>query len=415
MRKYRTKSGTVEEKLPGVNATVNPSEKAQIAMAGGADTLKDVQTILGQEGKRNNLKGQGAKHLVSFYTGEGPDSYGDDMGAEDSPSGPSGDDSFGDDPGFDPSMGGQFRAGGSGSPFSTGVGGGGGGPSGGTASPLYDPPPDPAKEKPSPTLYDWQREESGIKAYQRDIQSILLDPDRDRTIPTDEESKKARKSSLEKANAARTRTEVLQDMRKHGLPENLKGLVAPDFMGPPTLNQAKNIERRQEERGVKGLDWAKDKLDEFTLPGIEKSIVYNRRKSGNYGVETDPSGFYVGLGLGVISAAAPFLAPSLAPAAKTVEMANTIYMGGKMLTAPPGYPSSDPNRSNYQRDTLDSSTTPPPGPDLYNPDDPVGEAQEKQKKRPPNPTKHVTLAVAEKKEARSLRDTMRMRGGWRLA
>ena len=66
MKKYRTKSGMVEEKLPGVNATVSPSEKTQIAMAGGANTLKDVQTILGQEGKRNNLKGQGAKHFVSF-------------------------------------------------------------------------------------------------------------------------------------------------------------------------------------------------------------------------------------------------------------------------------------------------------------------------------------------------------------
>jgi hypothetical protein len=71
MRKYRTNAGTVEEKLPGVNATVNPSEKVQIAMAGGADTLKDVQTILGQEGKRNFLKNQGAKHIVSFYMGEG--------------------------------------------------------------------------------------------------------------------------------------------------------------------------------------------------------------------------------------------------------------------------------------------------------------------------------------------------------
>jgi hypothetical protein len=78
MKKYRTKSGKVEEKLQGVNATVNPSEKAQIAMAGGADTLKDVQTILGQEGKRNNLKGQGAKHLVSFAFSEGPDDYGYD-------------------------------------------------------------------------------------------------------------------------------------------------------------------------------------------------------------------------------------------------------------------------------------------------------------------------------------------------
>jgi len=71
MRKYRTKSGKVEEKLPGIDATVSKSEKVQIAIAGGADTLKDVQTILGQEGKRNNLKGQGAKHLVSFYMGEG--------------------------------------------------------------------------------------------------------------------------------------------------------------------------------------------------------------------------------------------------------------------------------------------------------------------------------------------------------
>jgi hypothetical protein len=67
-KKYRTKSGKVEEKLPGINATVSPSEKVQIAMAGGADTLKDVQDILGQQGKRNNLKGQGAKHLVSFFT-----------------------------------------------------------------------------------------------------------------------------------------------------------------------------------------------------------------------------------------------------------------------------------------------------------------------------------------------------------
>jgi hypothetical protein len=85
MKKYRTKSGTVEEKLPGVNATVNPSEKTQIAMAGGANTLKDVQTILGQEGKRNNLKGQGAKHLVSFYMGYGGgdvDSGESDIGGE---------------------------------------------------------------------------------------------------------------------------------------------------------------------------------------------------------------------------------------------------------------------------------------------------------------------------------------------
>jgi hypothetical protein len=83
MKKYRTKSGMVEEKLPGVNATVNPSEKTQIAMAGGANTLKDVQTILGQEGKRNNLKGQGAKHLVSFGHGDDDDTIGQQVGPAD--------------------------------------------------------------------------------------------------------------------------------------------------------------------------------------------------------------------------------------------------------------------------------------------------------------------------------------------
>jgi len=75
MKKYRTKSGKVEEKLPGVNATVSKSEKVQIAMAGGANTISDVQAILGTPGKKNNLKGQGAKHLVSFQFAEGPDEY----------------------------------------------------------------------------------------------------------------------------------------------------------------------------------------------------------------------------------------------------------------------------------------------------------------------------------------------------
>jgi len=80
MKKYRTKSGKVEEKLPGINATVSPSEKVQIAMAGGANTLGDVQTILGISGKKNNLKGQGAKHLVSFNGDEG---FGGDYGGYD--------------------------------------------------------------------------------------------------------------------------------------------------------------------------------------------------------------------------------------------------------------------------------------------------------------------------------------------
>jgi hypothetical protein len=95
MKKYRTKSGTVEEKLPGVNATVNPSEKTQIAMAGGANTLKDVQTILGQEGKRNNLKGQGAKHLVSFYNGPDDPGPAGGLGGQDDPDDPTDDNTFG--------------------------------------------------------------------------------------------------------------------------------------------------------------------------------------------------------------------------------------------------------------------------------------------------------------------------------
>jgi hypothetical protein len=116
MKKYRTKSGTVEEKLPGVNATVNPSEKTQIAMAGGANTLKDVQTILGQEGKRNNLKGQGAKHLVSFF---------DDTGGYEGM----------DDPAGTPGVGGF------GSPSSASTGGGVAGGMGGQDDP--DPPTGP--------------------------------------------------------------------------------------------------------------------------------------------------------------------------------------------------------------------------------------------------------------------------------
>jgi len=82
MKKYRTKSGKVEEKLPGVNATVSKSEKAQIAMAGGADTIADVQAILGTPGKKNNLKGQGAKHLMSFQWGD--ESWGAPGGEEES-------------------------------------------------------------------------------------------------------------------------------------------------------------------------------------------------------------------------------------------------------------------------------------------------------------------------------------------
>jgi len=101
MKKYRTKSGKVEEKLPGINATVSPSEKAQIAMAGGANTLGDVQTILGISGKKNNLKGQGAKHLVSF---NGDDEFGGDFGSYDTEA------ATGPDSGYDPDEGGASGA-----------------------------------------------------------------------------------------------------------------------------------------------------------------------------------------------------------------------------------------------------------------------------------------------------------------
>jgi hypothetical protein len=86
MRKYRTKAGTIEEKLPGINATVNPSEKVQIAMAGGVDNIEGVRDVLGYEGKKNFIKGQGAKakHLVSFWSGAEADAAGagDDPGAD---------------------------------------------------------------------------------------------------------------------------------------------------------------------------------------------------------------------------------------------------------------------------------------------------------------------------------------------
>jgi hypothetical protein len=82
MRKYRTKSGNIEEKLPGINATVNPSEKVQIAMAGGVDSIQGVRDVLGLQGKTNNLKGQGAKNIISFDTGAGGDDASDDADGE---------------------------------------------------------------------------------------------------------------------------------------------------------------------------------------------------------------------------------------------------------------------------------------------------------------------------------------------
>jgi len=232
MRKYRTKSGKVEEKLPGIDATVSKSEKVQIAMAGGADTLKAVRDILGHEGKRNNLKkGQGAKHLVSYEHAD-DDTVGQQVGPSDSPGG------------LDPGEGSDGAAGwGPGGQFggfdSVNASYSGGGRPAGPNIP--DLPPDPAKEKPSPTPYDYKVEERGIKAYQQGIKGILFDPDRDMTIPTDEESKKARESNLKQAYSDRLTAYTVNVL---GVPLDKKGLI------DQTVGELRDVQKAEKDSWI---------------------------------------------------------------------------------------------------------------------------------------------------------------------
>jgi len=93
-----TKSGKSERvhKLPsGAKVSLNLSEEATLADM-SIRKVADVQAALGIPGKRNNLKGMGAKNVLSFDTGAGgDDATGDEPGDESSP-GPAG---TGDAPG----------------------------------------------------------------------------------------------------------------------------------------------------------------------------------------------------------------------------------------------------------------------------------------------------------------------------
>jgi len=253
MKKYRTKSGKVEEKLPGINATVSPSEKVQIAMAGGANTLGDVQTILGQQGKMNNLKGQGAKNIVSFqYEG---------MGGQDDP----------DEPGqSEPDTFSGVEVGDSFWGIAT------------------DPAPAPA-----PAPLSSGDDGTGEAARESALNALLNTGGRGK----DPEGKAAPSfwgkeltaATLRKAQTAQNRTEVLFDMRNN----------------PPVLTPGLSpleSEKRQEEIGMKSLTWAKKTIDaKIGFPGINYSIGRNPKK-GIYGVKTDPSNLYTGLALGVLAA-----------------------------------------------------------------------------------------------------------------
>jgi len=432
MKKYRTKSGKVEEKLQGVNATVNPSEKAQIAMAGGADTLKDVQTILGHEGKRNNLKGQGAKHLVSF-------AYGDpDMGDEDSPtSTTSTSDSFGDDPGFDPSMGGQFTKGGPDSFFSTGIGDGGpsgDGPDGGRVSPLVPDLPKRDFKTPSQVNKEFREARNLLyapRASRTAAKQALLDIDKDErkgdkynepgasVLTTKQDVKDRVAESWEKANVLRTKSEAAFDVRTSPYPTDPSRYLSKKDqarVGPLTARQQQIqqevVNERRTAYAAKSLSMAKKAAKDSWvsgIPGVEESIGFNP-KTDKYGVKTDPSGLLIGGLTGLAAAAAPFVAPAFATSAKAVDVGWSVYGGVKALTAPPGIPSTDPNR--YQGyltdkpdypDTRIQSTSPPPPSDSGGTKSPTPKVVKAA-------SNNVTLAAIKPEDKRASRGRLR---GWR--
>ena len=354
MRKYRTKSGKVEEKLPGVNATVNPSEKAQIAMAGGADTLKDVQVILGQEGKRNNLKGQGAKHLVSFAYGDPDD---DETGAAAT---------FGGQ-----EVGASFGVGGTEGVFGASadpsvVADLGYGPESIEGYDDYKTDPRGTKEgardaakdallnkgtytarttEPKSTvaiakeaLLDMNKSES-----EREYNDLLGLTVPGRSVLTYKQNVKDRVAeSWKEANTLRTRTEVLEDRR--GLPGG----------GPLTLEQ--------EDEAVKALGWAKREVNKVSFPGVEKSVTFNKEGRGEYGVTTDYTDLLVGGLANVASAGTAGAVKGL------IETLNTGYQLTRAWEnyKTKGAPATDQNRrQDYLTDRPDypeppSKPTPPP-------------------------------------------------------
>jgi hypothetical protein len=355
MRKYRTKSGTVEEKLPGVNATVNPSEKAQIAMAGGADTLKDVQTILGQEGKRNNLKGQGAKHLISFQGfSEGPEAYGDSNISTS---------------GFAPSDMGD----------------------------TYSPPATPLSATPS-----FDQAYGGGDTGGPDLSSI---PATAQEIQG--RASKAAASSLkaQKAAAAQTIAGWIPADYTSALKKGQYDEYDPDKPHALLSPLDKDQRTAMEKSIAKNRETFNKEFDESNKPGIfDKAQQVAKDYSGLISI----GGFVMDVASGIFPPLAAGKALVGYGVGKAMNPDKTVEKTASMedIASKPSQrhgPESDPESIQYN-----IQPTPPPDPD--------GDSDPKKKKkkliRPA--ANNVTLGISEKR-GRSTRDIMRRRGGWRFA
>jgi hypothetical protein len=366
MRKYRTKAGTVEEKLQGVNATVNPSEKAQIAMAGGADTLKDVQTILGQEGKRNNLKGQGAKHLVSFFT--------QGMGYEGM-----------DDP--------EGRA---------GIGGFGS-PSGSFES----------QAAPSPIVpKGWGEKAPDLSAYG--------------DTPQEREAKAASSLKADKAAVAQTLAswvspDYIRALKQGSYPiepddTNFpdaweKGQPRPSPTGfghkleSPLSDRPPAVQKQTRADIAQGKAEFNKEFDKGQEQGLISKIQQTKKENpeavsiGGFlvnvlmGAAVPPAALSAALGYGIGKAMNPD---------KTVEETASME---DIAAKPSLRHGSEPD---YETVAYNIQPTPPPDPE-------GGSDPKKKKKKPIRPAaNNVTLGISEKR-GRSTRDIMRRRGGWRFA
>jgi hypothetical protein len=394
MKKYLTKSGTVEEKLPGVNATVNPSEKAQIAMAGGADTLKDVQTILGQEGKRNNLKGQGAKHLVSFqyedmaeggYTGPGSPAAG----------------YMSDDSGYDYTGEGDWTL-----PD---------GPPGGSPMGGGDGPPG-----------NWNEAKARGKEV-ADLYGSFI------TTPPSSPSPKdlGRLSAAKEARDAATMAAELEEADWAG---GIKAVASP-------LSKSPSPESKPEYKTV-------DRFQKPTVTDLGLELPWlgkDRKVTPSKGYTPPEQGFNLN---DLIPSRSEQLQLGLVKGAVDVGMAKTgmgalFGVGGILgslayyaLTAPDPPATHGGQRMNETKDQFESrkaglekaakaktayqaqpTKMDPKTPWTPPPDDPYsgGDDAPKKKKLIRSAANNVTLPISEQKDKRSLRDIMRGRGGWRFA
>ena len=93
-RKVYTKSGKPEQVIElasGAEVSVNNKELRVLTNnALKENTVRDIQVALGIPGKRNNLKGQGAKNIRSFDTGAGGDDSSPDDDADNASESPPG-------------------------------------------------------------------------------------------------------------------------------------------------------------------------------------------------------------------------------------------------------------------------------------------------------------------------------------